>query len=181
MDANMHKNGMMMIMPVREPITRYVESQGTNDQLRAFEQQAAESGLTALRQSRRKQSVNMEAVLAETQGIMAELPEAQRQADIDAKLESLGLQAAGDFDSEVEAVNVEEEPMSADEPVNEMMSKQEFDAIIQQVITDTDSRITALEAKFAELLEVKESKFKDERKKVEEFKSLTVKEILTKK
>jgi hypothetical protein len=81
----------------------------------------------------------------------------------------------------IEDVAVEEEPMSADEPVNEMMSKQEFDAIIQQVITDTDSRITALEAKFAELLEVKESKFKDERKKVEMSKELTVREILTKK
>lgn len=81
----------------------------------------------------------------------------------------------------LEAVNVEEEPMSEEEPVNEMMSKQEFDAIIQQVITDTDARITALEAKFAEMLEVKESKFKDERKKVELSKELTVKEILTKK
>ena len=81
----------------------------------------------------------------------------------------------------IEDVAVEEEPMSEEEPVNEMMSKQEFDAIIQQVITDTDSRITALEAKFAELLEVKESKFKDERKKVELSKELTVKEILTKK
>jgi hypothetical protein len=109
MDAAMHKNGMLMVLPVREQITRYVETQGTADQLRAFEQQAADSGLTALRQSRRKQSVDMEAVLAETQGMMAELPEAQRQADIDAKLEALGLQAAGDFDSEVEAVNVEVE------------------------------------------------------------------------
>jgi len=81
----------------------------------------------------------------------------------------------------IEDVAVQEEPMSTEEPVNEMMSKQEFDAIIQQVITDTDSRITALEAKFAELLEVKESKFKDERKKVEMSKELTVKEILTKK
>ena len=81
----------------------------------------------------------------------------------------------------IEDVAVEEEPMSEEEPVNEMMSKQEFDAIIQQVITDTDSRIAALEAKFAELLEVKESKFKDERKKVEMSKELTVKEILTKK
>ena len=42
MDATMHKNGMMMIKPVREPITRYVETQGTMDQLRAFEQQAGE-------------------------------------------------------------------------------------------------------------------------------------------
>ena len=81
----------------------------------------------------------------------------------------------------IEEVAVEEEPMSEEQPVNEMMSKQEFDAVIQQVITDTDSRITALEAKFAELLEVKESKFKDERKKVELSKELTVKEILTKK
>ena len=81
----------------------------------------------------------------------------------------------------IEDVAVEEEPMSEEEPVNEMMSKQEFDAIIQQVITDTDARMTALEAKFAELLEVKESKFKDERKKVELSKELTVKEILTKK
>lgn len=81
----------------------------------------------------------------------------------------------------IEDVAVEEEPMSEEEPVNEMMSKQEFDAIIQQVITDTDARITALEAKFAELLEVKESKFKDERKKVEMSKELTVREILTKK
>ena len=109
MDAAMHKNGMLMVLPVREQITRYVETQGTADQLRAFEQQAADSGLTALRQSRRKQSVDMAAVLAETQGMMAELPEAQRQADIDAKLEALGLQAAGDFDTEVEAVNVEVE------------------------------------------------------------------------
>lgn len=81
----------------------------------------------------------------------------------------------------IEEVAIEEEPMSEEQPVNEMMSKQEFDAIIQQVITDTDSRITALETKFAELLEVKESKFKDERKKVELSKELTVKEILTKK
>ena len=109
MDATMHKNGMLMVLPVREQITRYVETQGTADQLRAFEQQAADSGLTALRQSRRKQSVDMEAVLAETQGIMAELPEAQRQADIDAKLESLGLQAAGDFETEVEVANIEVE------------------------------------------------------------------------
>lgn len=67
MDANMHKNGMMMIKPIREPITRYVETQGTNDQLRAFEQQAAESGLTALRQSKRRVNVDMQKALAEIQ------------------------------------------------------------------------------------------------------------------
>ena len=36
MDAAMHKNGMLMVLPVREQITRYVETQGTADQLRAF-------------------------------------------------------------------------------------------------------------------------------------------------
>ena len=65
MDANMHKNGMMMIKPVREQITRYVETEGTNDQLKAFEQQAAESGLTTLRQGKRKVSIDMERAIAE--------------------------------------------------------------------------------------------------------------------
>jgi hypothetical protein len=67
MDAMMHKNGMMMIKPIREPIIRYVETQGTNDQLRAFEQQAGESGLTALRQSKRRVNIDMEKALAEIQ------------------------------------------------------------------------------------------------------------------
>ena len=65
MDACMHKNGLVMVKPIREPITRYVESEGTADQLTAFELQAAESGLTAMRQSKRQISVNMEAVMAE--------------------------------------------------------------------------------------------------------------------
>lgn len=65
MDACMHKNGMMMIKPVREQITRYVETSGTADQLRAFEAQAAESGLTALRQSKRRESVDMIKVMEE--------------------------------------------------------------------------------------------------------------------
>jgi len=107
-------------------------------------------------------------------------PEGEYQVEYEDQLWVASIDVNGVL-VKLEAVNVEEEPMSEEEPVNEMMSKQEFDAIIQQVITDTDSRITALEAKFAELLEVKESKFKDERKKVELSKELTVKEILTKK
>ena len=59
MDACLHKNGMLMVLPVREQIVRYVETQGTLDQLRAFEQQAQDGGLTPLRQSRRKQSVDL--------------------------------------------------------------------------------------------------------------------------
>lgn len=65
MDAAMHKNGMMMIKPVREQITRYVDTQGTLDQLRAFEQQAAEAGLTALRQSRRRIRVEVDKAMKE--------------------------------------------------------------------------------------------------------------------
>lgn len=107
-------------------------------------------------------------------------PEGEYQVEYEDQLWVVSIDVNGVL-VKLEAVNVEEEPMSEEEPVNEMMSKQEFDAIIQQVITDTDARITALEAKFAELLEVKESKFKDERKKVELSKELTVKEILTKK
>ena len=107
-------------------------------------------------------------------------PEGDYQVEYEDQLWVVSIDVNGVL-VKLEAVNVEEEPMSEEEPVNEMMSKQEFDAIIQQVITDTDARITALEAKFSELLEVKESKFKDERKKVELSKELTVKEILTKK
>ena len=70
MDACMHKNGMMMIKPIREQITRYVEIQGTNDQLLAFEQQALDSGLTANRQSKRRQSLDMTNVLNEIQTVL---------------------------------------------------------------------------------------------------------------
>ena len=83
MDANMHKNGMMMIKPVREAITRYVETSGTADQLQAFEQQAADSGLTALRQSRRRQSVDMPRVIQEVQQLMGTADAEHTQGMID--------------------------------------------------------------------------------------------------
>jgi hypothetical protein len=72
MDACMHKNGMMMIKPVREQITRYIDTEGTLDQLRAFEQQAADSGLTALRQSKRRTSVDMMKVMDEVQTLLGD-------------------------------------------------------------------------------------------------------------
>jgi len=70
MDANMHKNGMMMIKPIREKIDRYVETQGTLEQLKAFEAQAAEAGMTALRQSRRRINVDLEKVMQESQQLL---------------------------------------------------------------------------------------------------------------
>ena len=66
MDACMHKNGEMMVSPWRESFVRYVTTQGTEDQLKAFEAQAEESGLTALRQSRRKIHVDLMQVMKET-------------------------------------------------------------------------------------------------------------------
>ena len=72
MDACMHKNGMMMIKPVREFVTRYVETQGTNEQLKAFELQAAESGLQTLRQNKRQITVEMDKAMAEIQQLLGE-------------------------------------------------------------------------------------------------------------
>ena len=89
MDANMHKNGMMMIKPVREQITRYVETDGTLDQLRAFEQQAAESGLTALRQSKRQINVEMDKVMAEVQALLGEQQQMFSEDMINSQVESL--------------------------------------------------------------------------------------------
>jgi hypothetical protein len=89
MDANLHKNGMMMIKPVREQIVRYIETEGTNDQLKAFEQQAAESGLTALRQSKRQVNVEMEKVMAEVQQLFGEQKEMMTQDLLDSRVANL--------------------------------------------------------------------------------------------
>jgi hypothetical protein len=62
-DALLHKNGIVMISPVREPITQYKEVEGTRDQLRTFETLAGEKGLAAKRQSMRKIDVNLEGVM----------------------------------------------------------------------------------------------------------------------
>jgi hypothetical protein len=60
-DALLHKNGIVMVMPVREPITMYKEVEGTKDQLRAFEIMAADKGLSAKRQNMRKIDVDLQA------------------------------------------------------------------------------------------------------------------------
>ena len=78
MDACLHKNGEMMISPQREQVTRYVKTSGTLDQLRAFEQQAEEAGLSVKKNSRRKRSVDMAQVLRETQQFSQDIPEAQQ-------------------------------------------------------------------------------------------------------
>ena len=89
MDANLHKNGMMMIKPIREQIVRYIETEGTNDQLRAFEQQAAESGLTALRQSKRQSNVDLAKVMAEVEQNLGEEKAVMGKEKMDAYLANM--------------------------------------------------------------------------------------------
>jgi hypothetical protein len=100
MDANMHKNGMMMIKPIREPITRYIETQGTTDQLRAFEQQAADSGLTTLRQSKRRVNVDLQKVMAEVQQLMGEQQAGFAQSMLDSHMENLSSEPDDQMDAE---------------------------------------------------------------------------------
>ena len=101
MDACLHKNGMLMVLPVRESIVRYVETQGTLDQLRAFEQQAQEGGLTPFRQSRRKQTVDLAQVAKETQQFAAGLPQQQHEENIRARTATAEAMSS-DLDSEEE-------------------------------------------------------------------------------
>ena len=89
MDAAMHKNGMMMIKPIREQIVRYIETQGTTEQLKAFEQQAYESGLTPLRQSKRKVSVDLQKVSQEVQMNLQGLQKEKLDEQLDTFVSSL--------------------------------------------------------------------------------------------
>jgi hypothetical protein len=74
-DSLLHKNGIVMVSPVREPITQYKEVEGTKDQLRVFETMATEKGLTVKRQNMRKIDVDL-------QGVMQEMAESE-EATID--------------------------------------------------------------------------------------------------
>jgi hypothetical protein len=65
-DAFLHKNGIVMVSPIRSQITQYKEVEGTRDQLRSFEIMAAEKGLTAKRQQMRKIDVDLQGAMQET-------------------------------------------------------------------------------------------------------------------
>lgn len=64
-DSLLHKNGIVMVSPIREPITQYKEVEGTKDQLRVFETLAADKGLTAKRQEMRRIDVDLQGVMQE--------------------------------------------------------------------------------------------------------------------
>ena len=96
MDAMLHKNGEMLISPMREQIVRYVTTTGTADQLQAFEQQAADAGLTALRQSRRKTTVDMQNMLRELESELSGVADDQREETVRARIERARLTADGE-------------------------------------------------------------------------------------
>ena len=121
MDAMMHKNGMMMIKPIREPIVRYVDTQGTLDQLKAFEQQAAESGLTALRQSKRKVSVEMEKVIAEVQQLIGEQQGELAQSMVESRINGM-MQMPEDMDPEMMAMEQQEMQAGSVESQEEILT-----------------------------------------------------------
>jgi len=104
-DALLHKNGEMLISPVREQITRYVTSTGTADQLTAFEAQAANAGLVATRTSRRKVRVDLQRVVAETQEYMQQGIGADAEASVQQQIDLSGQMAAGDLDQSYDELN----------------------------------------------------------------------------
>ena len=119
MDANMHKNGMMMIKPIREQTIRYVETQGTNEQLKAFELQAAESGLTAVRQSKRQITVDMQKVMAEVEQLFGEQKAEFGEGLMDRMVDQM-RQAPEELDSDsivVEEQTIQKEQQDSQESI----------------------------------------------------------------
>ena len=136
MDAALHKNGEMLIAPMREQIVRYVTTQGTKDQLAAFEQQAADAGLTALRQSRRKSRVEMDKVLAEVPDIKMSAAD----STLDDVLANYMSQAQGYMDGDqMDEDNAFTAPGAAFEPGL---------AAQQEGLMDSIARNTVYEAKY---------------------------------
>jgi hypothetical protein len=129
MDACLHKNGEMMVSPWRESFVRYVTTQGTMDQLAAFEAQAAEGGLTTLRQSRRKISVDMAAVINEAQGSLASVA-----ADRQDELLQTQIDIAGNASEDIDT------PMPTDMP----LESEDGDQVLNEAIR----RNTVYEAKY---------------------------------
>ena len=133
MDSAMHKNGMMMIKPIREKIDRYVTTEGTVDQLQAFELQAVEAGLTALRQSKRRLTVDMDAVMAEVQQLTGQQKDQNMQDMIEAKLTSIADLEEQDSDT----LMAEQQQFAQDQLDTE-----------QSVLTEAINRNTIYTAKY---------------------------------
>lgn len=114
-------------------------------------------------------------------------PEGDFQVSIEDKIFVISVDVNGVV-SAMEQV-MENDPAPAPAPGEEFVSKKEFDTIVQKIIEDADLRISEkvaeIEQKFNEKFEAisnkKDSKYKDYRKKVDNFTAVTVRDILTKK
>ena len=140
MDACLHKNGEMMVAPMRESFTRYVTTQGTKDQLAAFEQQAREAGLKALQTKRRKKHVDMAQVLKETAEFQQNIPEAQRQEIIQTHINNFKHMAEANPDEDPEAVKLGLELPESIEMRD--MPGHIRDSISRNTIYDADYKLT---------------------------------------
>jgi hypothetical protein len=134
MDALLHKNGEMLIAPHREQITRYIKTQGTADQLQAFEAQAADGGLTALRTSKRKIRMDTEQVMRETQQWAQTADARQHEQRIASVLDSLKRGAEGDMEAPMEEIEGPEDQIHIQEG--------------EQAIRDAINRNTIYEAEY---------------------------------
>lgn len=64
-DSLLHKNGIVMVSPVRKAIVQYKEVEGTRDQLKVFEIMATEKGLVPKRENMRRIDANLEQMAVE--------------------------------------------------------------------------------------------------------------------
>ena len=123
MDACLHKNGEMLIAPMRESFTRYVTTTGTMDQLAAFEQQAADAGLNAFRQSRRKQHVDMHQVARETSQYVNGLTREQAEENLNTRIQAALLGSQGNFDSANEEQPDNVESTDGQDAINDSINR----------------------------------------------------------
>ena len=145
MDAAMHKNGMMMVLPVREKSVMYREIQGTTDQLRAFERQAEDSGLKAVRQSRRKLRVDIERVMAEMMAHAKGAMGQQRMDQVQGQIDTIQSQMAELDDEEAGITPEAPETMVMPETNTEMTDAADEQ---QAQLNDAINRNTIYKAKY---------------------------------
>ena len=137
LDALLHKNGEMMVSPNREFITRYVNTTGTNDQLQAFEAQAADAGLTVLRTKKRKTSVNLEQVMKESQQWMVGAEEQKAQYINDSIQSKLLAASQGDDEGLYQGVLTPEEDIPLSEADAELSA-----AIARNTVYSAEYKLT---------------------------------------
>lgn len=72
-DSLLHKNGIVMVSPVRKSIVQYKEVEGTKDQLKVFEIMVSEKGLVPKRENMRRIDADLEQMAIDIEsGVAAE-------------------------------------------------------------------------------------------------------------